>query len=122
MDGWSAFRPGGRQFLISTQSSTAGSAVQASSRESGEISYLFYNQNSAMDVFVGFGMTASEAETNAAVPTAGNAKSVLPLPAGTLQTYTLNPKMFFATIGQAVPGATLPGSTSNVFITPGDGI
>jgi len=95
-------------FLAAT---TAPAAVQAVSTTLGGNQYRIINPGS-VTVFLGYGTTATEANTNAAIVTTTGA--ALPLLPGTDEILTFVPNAYFT-------GITASGSTS-VYITPGDGL
>lgn len=120
MDGYSAYRPQWGNTLINSQSSAISPAVMCSTREGGDISYLIFNAGT-MTAFVGYGPNSGAAAAGAVVPVLGTppVQNQVVVPAGTLQTFTLLPKMFFAAVSDPVP---TQGVTDRVFISPGDGI
>lgn len=122
MDGWNAFKPQNGPTRMQTQSSTgASSPVMCSTRVGGDISYLIFNQSNGSNVFVGYGPNSGAAAANAVVPAAGvpPTQQTLMVPAGTLQTWTLNPNLFFSAIMDPQSGQD---STANVLVQPGDGV
>lgn len=94
-----------------TASTTAPSAVQAVSTTLGGNQYRIINAG-LVTVFLGYGTTASEANTNAAVVTS-NGPSI-PLLPGTDEILTFVPNAYFTGITSS--------STATVYVTPGDGM
>ena len=97
--------------VVFTAATTAPAAVQAVSTTLGGNQYRIINPGS-VTVFLGYGTTATEANTNATVVTTTGA--ALPLLPGTDEILTFVPNAYFT-------GITASGSTS-VYITPGDGL
>jgi hypothetical protein len=97
--------------VVFTAATTAPAAVQAVSTTLGGNQYRIINPGS-VTVFLGYGTTATEANTNAAIVTTTGA--ALPLLPGTDEILTFVPNAYFT-------GITASGSTS-VYITPGDGL
>jgi hypothetical protein len=97
--------------VVFTAATTAPAAVQAVSTTLGGNQYRIINPGS-VTVFLGYGTTATEANTNAAIVTTTGA--ALPLLPGTDEILTFVPNAYFT-------GITAAGSTS-VYITPGDGL
>lgn len=89
----------------------APTPVQAVSTTLGGNQYRIINAGS-VTVFLGYGSTAAEANTNAAVVTTTGAS--LPLLAGTDEILTFVPNAYFT-------GVTSNG-TAQVYITAGDGL
>ena len=94
-----------------TAAATAPAAVQAVSTTLGGNQYRIINAGS-VTVFLGYGSTATEANTNAAVVTTTGAS--LPLLAGTDEILTFVPNAYFT-------GVTSTG-TATIYVTPGDGL
>jgi len=97
--------------VVFTAATTAPAAVQAVSTTLGGNQYRIINPGS-VTVFLGYGTTATEANTNATVVTTTGA--ALPLLPGTDEILTFVPNAYFT-------GITAAGSTS-IYITPGDGL
>jgi hypothetical protein len=97
--------------VVFTAATTAPTPVQAASTTLGGNQYRIINPGS-VTVFLGYGTTATEANTNAAIVTTTGA--ALPLLPGTDEILTFVPNAYFT-------GITASGSTS-VYITPGDGL
>jgi hypothetical protein len=97
--------------VVFTAATTAPTPVQAASTTLGGNQYRIINPGS-VTVFLGYGTTATEANTNAAIVTTTGA--ALPLLPGTDEILTFVPNAYFT-------GITAAGSTS-VYITPGDGL
>jgi hypothetical protein len=97
--------------VVFTAATTAPAAVQAVSTTLGGNQYRIINPGS-VTVFLGYGTTATEANTNAAIVTTTGA--ALPLLPGTDEILTFVPNAYFT-------GITAAGSTS-IYITPGDGL
>lgn len=95
-------------FIAATSAPTP---VQASSTTLGGNQYRVLNAGT-VTVFLGFGDTAANATTNAAVVTASGAS--IPLLAGTDEILTFMPNAYFT-------GITSSG-TASIYITPGDGL
>lgn len=97
--------------VVFTAATTAPAAVQAVSTTLGGNQYRIVNAGT-VTVFLGYGMTAAEANTNSAVVTStGLATPLLP---GTDEILTYVPNAFFT-------GTTSSG-TAVVYIIPGDGV
>lgn len=94
-----------------TANVAAPTPVQAISTTLGGNQYRIINAGSAT-VFLGYGTTAADANTNAAVVTTTGAS--LPLLAGTDEILTFVPNAYFT-------GVTANG-TAQIYITPGDGL
>lgn len=105
-----AFTPSGNT-VVFTANVAAPTAVQALSSTLGGNQYRILNSGT-VTVFLGIGVDAATANTNAQVVT-GNAASI-PLLAGTDEILTFVPNAYFT-------GITSSG-TANVYITPGDGM
>jgi hypothetical protein len=97
--------------VVFTAATTAPAAVQAVSTTLGGNQYRIINPGS-VTVFLGYGTTATEANTNAAIVTTTGA--ALPLLPGTDEILTFVPNAYFT-------GITATGNTA-VYITPGDGL
>ncbi len=97
--------------VVFTAATTAPAAVQAASTTLGGNQYRIINPGS-VTVFLGYGTTATEANTNAAIVTTTGA--ALPLLPGTDEILTFVPNAYFT-------GITATGNTA-VYITPGDGL
>lgn len=108
-----SFRPGGRTAMLMGSALSPLATVMMSTAPRGDIVYLVYNSG-LNDSYLGYGMTSGAANANAVVPTAGNAINCLPLPAGSVQSFTLSPMLFFA--------AQTPSGNSQIMITPGMGM
>ena len=91
-----------------TASSTAPTAVQASSVTLGGNQYRIINAGT-VTVFLGYATDASTAAANA-----GNVATSIPLLAGTDEILTFVPNAYFT-------GATASGNAA-IYITPGDGL
>jgi len=113
MDDSSAFRPAGRTFLV-TASNVPGIATMASTRPTGEVSYLINNLSSVGDAFVAYGPTSGAAVGNCVRPLIGSASATLLVNRGTAQAFTLSPRLWFSAI-------TRQGNQAEIYITPGDG-
>ena len=112
MDGFQPFRPSGSTSVIPAQPGTAPSATLMGSGLSGDVAYLVYNPG-AIDCWMGYGPTSTVAQSNSVIPIIGTPSAALPVPGGSLQTFTLVGRQFFS-------GITQLGSCS-VFVTPGQG-
>lgn len=97
--------------VVFTATTTAPAAVQAVSTTLGGNQYRIVNPGS-VTVFLGYGSTAAEANTNATVVTSSGA--ALPLLPGTDEILSFVPNAYFT-------GITVSGS-ANVYVTPGDGL
>lgn len=113
MDGFNAFRPGGRTAMLMGSALSPLTNVQMSTNMCGDITYLIGNSG-ANDAFVGYGMTSGAANANAAVPVAGAAVECLYVPAFSVQSFTLTPMLFFC--------AQTPSGNTPLYITPGTGV
>lgn len=114
MDGFLPFRPQGTGMLLQVTPS-APSATRITAPGAGDVCYLVYNPaGTAADAWLGYGMDSATAVSNASVPVlAGPGTPALVCPAGSIQTFTLAPGLFFA-------ARTQLGSCS-LSITPGYG-
>ena len=90
---------------------TAPTAVQAVSSTLGGNQYRIINAG-LVTVFLGYGTTATDANTNAAVVTSSGAS--IPLLPGTDEILTFVPNAYFT----GITGS----STATVYVTPGDGV
>jgi len=90
--------------------STAPTAVQAASTTLGGNQYRIINAGTAL-VFMGVGVTASDASNNAVTITSSQA--AIPILPGTDEILTFTPNAYFT--GVAASG------TAVIYITPGDG-
>ena len=97
--------------VVFTAATTAPVAVQAASTTLGGNQYRIVNPGS-VTVFLGYGSTAAEANTNSSVVTSSGAS--LPLLPGTDEILSFVPNAYFT-------GVTVSGS-ANVYVTPGDGL
>lgn len=97
--------------VVFTATTTAPAAVQAVSTTLGGNQYRIVNPGS-VTVFLGYGSTAAEANTNTTVVTSSGA--ALPLLPGTDEILSFVPNAYFT-------GITVSGS-ANVYVTPGDGL
>lgn len=97
--------------VVFTAATTAPAAVQAVSSTLGGNQYRIVNPGS-VTVFLGYGTTAAEANTNAAIVTSSGA--ALPLLPGTDEILSFVPNAYFTGITAA--------NTAAVYITPGDGL
>lgn len=95
-------------FIAST---SAPAAVQAVSTTLGGNQYRIINSG-LVTVFLGYGTTASEANTNAAVVTSSGAS--IPLLPGTDEILTFVPNAYFTGVTSS--------STAVVYVTAGDGL
>ena len=94
-----------------TAATTAPAAVQAISTTLGGNQYRIINAG-LVTVFLGYGTTAAEANTNAAVVTSSGA--AVPLLPGTDEILTFVPNAYFTGITSS--------STAIIYVTPGDGM
>jgi len=97
--------------VVFTAATTAPTAVQAVSSTLGGNQYRIINPGS-VTVFLGYGSTAADANTNATVVTTSGA--AIPLLPGTDEILSFVPNAYFT-------GITVSG-TANVYVTPGDGL
>lgn len=98
--------------VVFTAATTAPTAVQALSTTLGGNQYRIINASSTATVFLGYGVTAADANTAAAVvTTTGLAFPLLP---GTDEILSFVPNAYFT-------GVTSSGNAT-VYITPGDGL
>lgn len=105
-----AFTPSGNTVTF-TANVAAPAAVQALSNTLGGNQYRIINAGS-VTVFLGVGVDAATANTNAQV-ISGNAASI-PLLSGTDEILTFTPNAYFT-------GITSSG-TATIYVTPGDGM
>lgn len=113
MDGYQPFRPGGSTIVVGAQPGAAPSATfGAGPVGGGDVGYLVYNPG-AIDAWLGYGLSSTAAQANAVIPIIGAPQQALPIPGGSLQVFTLAPRLFFS-------GITQLGSCS-VYMTPGYG-
>ena len=94
-----------------TAAVTAPSPVQCSSTTLGGNQYRIINAGTAT-VFLGYGVTSSDASNNAVIVTSTG--TAFPLLAGTDEILTFVPNAYFT-------GVVSTG-TASVYITPGDGM
>ena len=94
-----------------TAATSAPTAVQALSTTLGGNQYRIINSGTVI-VFLGYGTTAANANTNATVVT--TTSPAFPLLPGTDEILTFAPNAYFT-------GITTSG-TANVYVTPGDGM
>jgi len=110
------FYPKGDTVLL-TAASSAPTGVQAPSTtlDAKIVFDCYYIYNSGAEtVYMGYGKSASSAQTNSVIPTAGNAQTVLVIPAGAALILRFNEEDFFS-------GITASASC-DVFLTPGEGL
>ncbi len=117
MELYQSFRPGGPTVVVPAQPGPTGIPVVGwgagvTASAAGDVSYLVYNPGTN-ECWLGYGATSGLARTNATVPVISGPVSSVPLPGGSLQTFTLAPNLFFAAYCQL-------GSAS-VYVTPGYG-
>lgn len=112
MEGYQPFKPGASTYLIPA-ATPASTPIQIGGRNSGDVTYQFYNASTTTDAFISYATTSATAAANAVVPTAGNPQPVLFVPAGAVLDYTLNGQMWLS-------GVVSSGSAT-VFVTPGEG-
>lgn len=112
-----AFNPTGKSHFIASDS-TAPTGIQVSSDAgTGKPSpsqYRICNLHTAA-VYVAWAEAATTAQTNAVIPTAGNHKNVLAIPAGGVEVVSLKADLYFSSISAAA-------ATLGVLITPGQGL
>ena len=96
---------------VFTSDASAPTPVQAVSFTGAGSNYLVTNAGNAT-VFLGVGVSAAVATSNAVIPTGGSPQKSIPILPGTAQTFTFFANAFFTGIS-ATP--------SVVYITPGDG-
>jgi hypothetical protein len=97
--------------VVFTAATTAPAAVQAVSSTLGGNQYRIINAGT-VTVFLGYGSTASEANTNAAVVTSSG--GAIPLLPGTDEILSFVPNAYFTGVTAA--------NTAAVYITAGDGL
>jgi len=97
--------------VVFTAATTAPTPVQCASTTLGGNQYRIINPG-AVTVFLGYGTTAAEANTNAAIVTTSGAS--LPLLPGTDEILSFVPNAYFT-------GITASGNTA-IYVTPGDGL
>lgn len=112
MDTAAAFKPGGRTVAISAPTSAPVVGVQLPGPDAGDVAILAYNPGPNL-VWLAYGNTAADAQTNAVAPVAGTPQYVVALPPLAQETYTFNAKTFYSTL--AITGVQL------VYLTPGQG-
>jgi len=94
-----------------TASTSAPTPVQCTSTTLGGNQYRIINAGS-VTVFLGYGVSASDATNNAVVVTSTG--SAFPLLAGTDEILTFVPNAYFTGITSS--------NTASIYITPGDGM
>jgi hypothetical protein len=97
-----------------TATTSASTPVQAVSNGLGSNQYRIVVPQGTNTVYVGYGVSAAAATTNAIVLTAGSSSFTIPILPGTDEILTFLPNAYFSAI-------TASGSTL-VFVTPGDGV
>lgn len=97
--------------VVFTANTAAPAAVQAISTTLGGNQYRIVNPGT-VTVFLGYGTTAAEANSNATIVTSSGPS--LPLLPGTDEILSFVPNAYFT-------GITVSG-TANVYVTPGDGL
>lgn len=97
--------------VVFTAATTAPAAVQAASTTLGGNQYRIINAGT-VTVFLGYGSTASDANTAAQVVSSSG--EALPLLPGTDEILSFVPNAYFTGITSA--------NTAAVYITPGDGL
>lgn len=97
--------------VVFTAATTAPAAVQAASTTLGGNQYRIINAGT-VTVFLGYGSTADEANTNAAIVTASG--GAIPLLPGTDEILSFVPNAYFTGVTAA--------NTAAVYITAGDGL
>ena len=110
MSDFRAFNPTGPTILVPSDAAAPAGVQAVSDVESNQ--YRIYNASAAV-VHVAHGTTAGDAQTRAAVPTAGNPKHSYAVGAGQAVILTAPKNAFWSSI--SVAGAS-------VFVTPGRGI
>lgn len=110
----SAFGPKGQSFLIQSAAvAPAGVQVTPYPRYSGSYSgtYRIHNTGSVA-VHLGVGGSASDAQANAVIPTAGNPQNSIAIAPGAVETMRFPANSYFSGISS---------SGSDVLITAGEG-
>lgn len=97
--------------VVFTAATTAPAAVQAVSTTLGGNQYRIINAGT-VTVFLGYGSTADEANTNAAIVTSSG--GAIPLLPGTDEILSFVPNAYFTGVTAA--------NTAAVYITAGDGL
>ena len=98
--------------VVFTANTAAPTAVQAVSSTLGGNQYRIINTSSNVTVFLGYGTTADEANTAAAVVT--TTSPAFPLLPGTDEILSFVPNAYFT-------GITNSGNAT-IYVTPGDGL
>lgn len=107
--GWSAFNPQGNTVAIAA-TTTASTAVQAQPAGGFGVANNYLVSNSGAAAFLAIG---SNSAVLAAIPSTNPANGFYLIP-GSSQTFTFSPNTWFSAI--------TPTGTSEIYITPGDGL
>ena len=97
MDSALPLKPGGSSFVF-LATPTAGNATLVDGPSGGDVTYVFDNSKGTQRCWIGYGMTSDAAIANARVPTPGAQSPALPVAQGTIQAFSLAPRLFIATI------------------------
>lgn len=113
MENDSAFRPGGLCLKITGDSASPPTGVQLGGPAAGDVSVMVWNSSSTNGAFLGYGQDATTAQNNSVLPTS-TGRQVLPIPPGSLQTFTMAPNQFYS-------ARTLAG-TADLYLLAGNGV
>lgn len=111
MESDNAFKPGGNTSVIASAASPP-TAIQLGGPGAGDMTVMFFNSGT-VTVFIAWGPSAAAAATNAAIPIAGTPSGTLPVPAGTVETFTMPANQYYTGISS---------QACTVYATPGNGI
>ena len=114
-----AFRPAGPTFVISAPTSAPPDGVNVFGQTEtftppagGDCVMLVFNPGPSL-VWLAYG-TEDSAPTNAVAPVGGTPQSVVPLPAGSIQTFDFTWNTFFSALAAT--------ATQTIYLTPGMGV
>lgn len=113
MNSADAFRPGAKTLAINAPTVTPPTGVQLAGANAGDITVLVYNPGPNL-VWLAYGNTAADAQTNAVAPIVGTPQYALACGPGSYQPFTFSAKTFFSAL--AVTAEQL------IYITPGQGL
>lgn len=114
MDNDSAFRPAGQCVPIDAPTSSPPTGILlGATTQTGEMSVMVFNGGTNLG-WLAYGPSAAQAQANAVAPTGTTAETVLPIPPGTIQTFTFNWQTYFSAL--AVTGSTY------IYLIPGEGV
>ena len=110
-----SFSPLGLSVVVAA-AGVAPAGVQALTKSTSQSpnshSFRIYNSGSAI-VYLGYGKSASEAQTNSVAPTAGTGRRCIAIPPGAAEILTFERETYFS---------GLTSSAASVFVTPGEGV